>query len=348
MKICLVSRVFNKNSGSAEWIYADRLKEELSKKKFGVYTIEQKGASTFSSGFKKIVHDFIRIPYKIVYYRIVNQVKLFQFINENQAIYSFLARTIGAKTSTYFHDLMRIREKKLSLYYLYFLFVYKMASLSNIIICNSSLTKKDFIKKYKKDENKVKIIPCVHYNNLYPLKKSKKSLGKIGYLGGLIERKRPLKLINMALEIKKRKSDLKIDIWGKGYLKESIKKLIKKEKLNGIVQLNGFAPYEETNKIYNSFDFFVFPTEEEGLGLPIIEAMMCGVPIFILKDAILPQEIREKCIVCKDEKEILKKMERIRKSKKRYDSESKKTFENSKKFDFETNLNKLIQVYMEL
>lgn len=347
MKICLVSRKFDKNSGSAEWMYAARLKEELPKKGIEIYTIEQKNSGAFSSKFKKALHDFLYIPCKIIHHRFVNNVKIFQFVNENQAIYSFLARITGAKTSTYFHDLMRVRAKKFSLQKLFFLFVYKMAAFSNVIVCNSSLTKKDFLKFHKKG-SEVKIIPCTHYDNLFPLKKKKKKFGKIGYLGGLIERKRPLKLIRLALEIKKRKLNFKISIWGKGHLEKDIKESIKKHDLQKIVSLKGFAPYKDTNKIYNSFDFFVFPTEEEGLGLPIVEALSCGIPCFIYKDAIMPKEIKKRCIISRNEPELIKNIEKIRKNKKIYNMHKENAIKNSKGFNFNTNLNKLIKLYKQL
>jgi len=346
MKICLVSRKFDKNSGSAEWLYADRLKEELPKKGFEIFTIEQTNSDAFSSKFKKAFHDFVRIPYKILYHRIVNNVKIFQFVNENQAIYSFLARIMGAKTITYFHDLMRVREKKFSLSHFYFLFVYKMASLSDVIICNSSLTKKEFLDLYNKQEKNVKIIPCITHQ-VFPLSNNRKKQ-KIGYWGSLVNRKRLLKFIEIGREIKKRKLNLKIDIWGKGYLEKDLKEGIKKHDLQKIISIKGFAPYDEVNKRFNSFDFFVFPTEEEGLGLPIIEALTCGIPAFIFEDAIIPKEIKETCIVSKDETDLIKNIEKIRKNKTIYQKYSKKALKNSKNFNFETNLNKLALLYYNL
>ena len=223
-----------------------------------------------------------------------------------------------------------------------------MASLSNRIVCNSSSTKQIFHSYYNKDQKHVKVIPCTHYDNLYPLKKSKKKLEIIGYLGALTNRKRVLKLADLAIEIKKSKLNLKIEIWGRGYLDKEIIKISKKENLHKIIKLKGMAPYEKINKIYNSFDFFVFPTEEEGLGLPIIEAMMCGLPVFVFGDAKIPEEIKSKCIVCKDEKDIVKRINILKKNRKKYNLTSKKMLKYSKNFNFESNLNKLIQVYREL
>ena len=44
----------------------------------------------------------------------------------------------------------------------------------------------------------------------------------------------------------------------------------------------GVGVNEETlNGVYNSFDIFTLPTRGEGFGLPILEAMSCGVPIVV-------------------------------------------------------------------
>jgi glycosyltransferase involved in cell wall biosynthesis len=45
------------------------------------------------------------------------------------------------------------------------------------------------------------------------------------------------------------------------------------------VHFTGYVPAEDLAAIYNLAEIFVFPSMYEGFGLPVVEAMACGVPI---------------------------------------------------------------------
>jgi glycosyltransferase involved in cell wall biosynthesis len=50
-------------------------------------------------------------------------------------------------------------------------------------------------------------------------------------------------------------------------------------RLRDVVHFTGYVPFEDLPAIYNLGDFFAFPSLYEGFGLPVVEAMACGLPV---------------------------------------------------------------------
>ena len=47
--------------------------------------------------------------------------------------------------------------------------------------------------------------------------------------------------------------------------------------IKSAVHFTGYLPFEDLPAIYNLGDFFAFPSLYEGFGLPVVEAMACGI-----------------------------------------------------------------------
>ena len=60
------------------------------------------------------------------------------------------------------------------------------------------------------------------------------------------------------------------------------------------ILLTGYLPHENLPLIYSAADLCVFPSPVEGVGLPVIEAMACGIPTACAHAGALP-EIAGKC-----------------------------------------------------
>lgn len=333
MKICLISRKFDKNSGSAEWIYSDFIRTELLKKGFEVRILEQKKSGIKSNKMKKLFYDLFILPIKLIKIRLSEGIKIYLFMSENQAIYSGLLRVLGSRTIAICYDLMRIKNVKKSFDWIYFYFIYWLLKFNHKLIVISSSTKQDLLNQFKIKENKISTIYPV-YRNLKKIntKKEKKKI-IIGYLGALGGIKRTDFFKNLEKEIIKEKKPLyEIHVWGsgdKGKLKES-----------KFTKLKGFVEEKDVEKVYNSFDFFVFPCKYTGLGLPPIEAMNCGKPCFVLSDIDMPKEVKNLCIVCEDAEDIFKKIKDLRMENK-YSQESIKILKRIEIFNVEKNILKL-------
>jgi len=60
-----------------------------------------------------------------------------------------------------------------------------------------------------------------------------------------------------------------------------LKKLIKDLDLNDRVIMPGFVPNELLGSLYQKAFCYVFPSKEEGFGIPVLEAMNSGIPVVI-------------------------------------------------------------------
>lgn len=76
---------------------------------------------------------------------------------------------------------------------------------------------------------------------------------------------------------------------GSGWKNEALKELIRTLGLGEKVHFTGYVDEADLPVIYNLADLFVFPSFYEGFGLPLLEAMACGVPVVSSNASCLPE-----------------------------------------------------------
>ncbi|KAF0151097.1 MAG: group 1 glycosyl transferase [Ignavibacteria bacterium] len=97
------------------------------------------------------------------------------------------------------------------------------------------------------------------------------------YVGAIEPRKNVDKLIDaMQLVRKEREIDLVIVSHG-GWKNEFLLNRIKQN--NSFIHFLGFVEDSDLPLIYNLADLFIYPSSYEGFGLPILEALACGVQV---------------------------------------------------------------------
>jgi glycosyltransferase involved in cell wall biosynthesis len=180
-----------------------------------------------------------------------------------------------------------------------FAFSTKIAAGCSLVACNSEQTRKEVIEFLHLDESKVSVVRFGISRNLKPGTK-KDSKYRIGTLSYLDQRKRIGLLIKAFLEAD---VDGELVIGGTGVAYPRLKEMAKGDQR---IKFLGFIPEEQQTDFYNSLDLFVFPSKIEGYGLPIVEAFACGKPVVILRDAIIPDEIKSRCTVVDDLADFLK------------------------------------------
>ena len=136
-----------------------------------------------------------------------------------------------------------------------------------------------------------------------PLKGRNQDKFSVGYVGSFTTRKNVIAFDTVMSKI----DDEKIN----GYLYGSpfgyeYQNVIKSKPKNTTYM--GFAEENILQEIYSSFDVMLMPSRYEGFGLPILEALSCGTPVILFKDALIPDEVKKGCILVKDEDEAAERI----------------------------------------
>ena len=128
-------------------------------------------------------------------------------------------------------------------------------------------------------------------------------------MGGVSLRKNTLNLIK-AFDLCKSKSDYKLVITGKieSAHEENVMSYISSNRLEDKIILTKYIANHDLQALYTNARAFLFPTFYEGFGIPILEAMIAGLPVLtsnkgaapetaggfaILVDPFLPESIAE-------------------------------------------------------
>lgn len=174
----------------------------------------------------------------------------------------------------------------------YFKFACEQAVKCKYVVTVSEHVKREVIRLFGAEEDKVRVIKSGIREDLEPQPKKDKVF-RVGYLAQLDKRKR----IDLLIEAFKRSKLSELVIGGKGV---DEKKLKRQAEGDSRIKFLGFVPDENLGDFYNSLDVFVFPTAIEGYGLPPVEVMACKKPVVVLQDAIIPWEVKRRCIIVEE------------------------------------------------
>ena len=92
----------------------------------------------------------------------------------------------------------------------------------------------------------------------------------------------------------------------------------------------GYVSDEELNNLYNSTKFVLLPSKAEGIGLPMIESMICGALPVTCSDNETAKEFLPPDFICKSEPQSI--LEHIEKLDKEYSVKRKLAFKFGKKY----------------
>jgi glycosyltransferase involved in cell wall biosynthesis len=110
------------------------------------------------------------------------------------------------------------------------------------------------------------------------------------YIGTIEPRKNLTRLVSAFESVAEAYPDLMLVIAGqKGWMYESIFENIQRLKLESRVIFTGFVPEEDKPFLLSAATIFVYPSLYEGFGIPVLEALACGIPTVTSNTSSLPE-----------------------------------------------------------
>ena len=168
------------------------------------------------------------------------------------------------------------------------------------VLADSEATKGDLVQAYDVPAEKVSVLYSGVSDDFRPVG-DERVLSQVRHKYGICERPyvlsvgtlQPRKNYQMLIRAFKmvaaRRPHTLVITGGKGWLYDHIVDEIARQKLEGRVLLVGFADDEDLPALYSGASLFAYPSIYEGFGLPLLEAMACGVPVLNSSASCLPE-----------------------------------------------------------
>lgn len=174
----------------------------------------------------------------------------------------------------------------------------------------------------------------------------KNKIFTIGYLGGRISLdniKYTIDLIRSFKDFSEKHPNSRLMISGRDKF-NFIENFIKKTNNKKIIYRR-FIPEKDIVKFYNSLDVFVFPSAYEGFGLPIMEAKRCGIPVMLMKKAMISEEIKKHCLEYDSIEDLVEKLHILYKNRRLLKSIGEKSYKYAMKFTWPRSVDIAINNY---
>ena len=172
---------------------------------------------------------------------------------------------------------------------------------ADMIITPSESAKRDIIRIYNMDPSRVRVVyeaaapSFARVTDTAELERVRRryNLGEriILYVGTIEPRKNLPTLID-AFAARRRAGELRhqlVCVGPYGWLSRGIDEQIVRSQVADAIRFTGYVPFEDLPALYSLAELFVYPSMYEGFGLPVVEAMACGVPVITGRTAALSE-----------------------------------------------------------
>lgn len=140
-------------------------------------------------------------------------------------------------------------------------------------------------------EHRIDVIPLAPSGRYYPMNKKtlegrrivdKYTTGRYILYVGTLEPRKNIKTLLKAYRTIRDRHDIKLILaGGKGWMYDDILKMPENLGIMDDVIFTGYVDENTMLYLYNFAEVFVYPSVYEGFGIPVVEAMSCGIPVVI-------------------------------------------------------------------
>jgi len=230
------------------------------------------------------------------------------------------------------------------------------------IISDSLATKKDIVKYTSISEDRIHVVPLAYDKAIHYPEKNEEILKKynidgdyILYLGVMDSRKGILEILEAFDMLKETYTNLKLVLAGQIHTipfenGELLGDIIKRQKNIDDIILTGFVSNDEKRALLSSAMCFMFPSEYEGFGLPVLEAMACGAPVVTTDVSSIPEVGGDaaKYITPGNAKELANAVKELLDSKELRDTCIQNGFKQVEKFSWDKTAELTEEVYLKV
>jgi glycosyltransferase involved in cell wall biosynthesis len=234
-----------------------------------------------------------------------------------------------------------------------------IAKKAKLILTVSEFEKQNIVKRMHLPENKVQVLyngVGTQFNDRYLKDDVEQFRRKYGlpaqfimFLGNTAPKKNTPNVIRAYVDFCiKNKSPIPLVLLD--YKKELVEKHLNELNQSALLSqfvFPGYIPYAEIPLMYNAATVFLYPSLRESFGLPILEAMACGIPVITSTTSSMPEVAGQAAELIDpfNYKELSVALEKMLGNEELRRSYIEKGLQRAKKFTWKTSAEELLRIY---
>jgi len=228
------------------------------------------------------------------------------------------------------------------------------------VLTGSEYTKKEIRDIFKIPEGRIKVIPygvSDDFRVVEDIERVNRVKNKYGIddnyilFVGRLEPRKNIKGLIEAYTLLKNRYNIKQQLVIVGMKDALFRDFdIRGENIEGNIIFTGGVAQEDLPYIYNGADLFAYPSFAEGFGLPVLEAMACGVPTVASRTSSLPEVVGDAGLMVdpRDEEDLADGIHKVLTEPGLHSKMREKGLERSRLFTWKATAEKVLRVYQEI